>query len=785
MDHGVDGKMRIKLNKLVCIGFVLLLFLMTAGIGSAAPQLEIDDRSVSVHENEPLSFTVSATDDNINSTITFEVQDLPNGATFVQGTDSNTYVFSWTPASGTEGSYRVRFIATANGETDDETVTIRVYAVNKNDLSNTIESAKTKITSAVEGNEINQYPKAAIDIFRTAIGEAEGVANNPDATQEQVNQATAKLQDAINAFDASMIKSIDKSALTSAITAANTKVSTAVAGTGIGQYPQASIDTFRAAIAAAQAVVDNPNATNAEVSQAVTALKTAETTFDASRQVPPASVTNLRETATGTSWIYWTWTNPSDADFSNVMVYMDGVSVTSTPNNYYNATGLPEGTVHTIGTQTVDTAGNINPATITDQATTRTIDRTPPAPVTDLHESGIGASWIYWTWTNPADQDLSHVRIYIDGAFVTTTPNNYYNATGLSNGVEHSIAIETVDTSGNINTAQVTDPATTLKLPVISNVAGKSIKATSITLEWDASADTATVQISVNGILLDTVTGSTYVHNDLNRSTTYDYTLVPFDENGLKGEAVSISLTTSSSSSGGGGSSGGSSSSKSSSSGGGGGGAGSVEDFINVAMKDVDSEYLRMNSNVTYEFSREGNPIHKVSFYSLKNSGEITSTIEVLNNRSKLVPINPEGLLYKYANIWVGKAGFATSDNIRDAQVEFRVNNSWMEEMAISADEIKLQRYNGTAWEVLPTTLDSKTTDYSIFKARTPGFSPFAITAGKALASYIDDTGENSTEDIALENTKTERSRIWTYIMAFLLIGILAVGYEYLKRQKS
>jgi hypothetical protein len=108
-----------------------------------------------------------------------------------------------------------------------------------------------------------------------------------------------------------------------------------------------------------------------------------------------------------------------------------------------------------------------------------------------------------------------------------------------------------------------------------------------------------------------------------------------------------------------------------------------------------------------------------------------------------------------------------------------------MEEMAISSDEIKLQRYNGTAWEVLPTTLDSKTTDYSIFKARTPGFSPFAITAGKALASYIDDTGENSTEDIALENTKTERSRIWTYIMAFLLIGILAVGYEYLKRQKS
>jgi hypothetical protein len=171
------------------------------------------------------------------------------------------------------------------------------------------------------------------------------------------------------------------------------------------------------------------------------------------------------------------------------------------------------------------------------------------------------------------------------------------------------------------------------KLPVISNVVGKNISQ-SITLEWDASEDTASVQISQNGVLLATVNESTYVHSNLNKSTTYNYTLVPYNQNGLKGEAVSISLTTSSSSSSGG-SSGGSSSSKSSS-GGGGGGATSVEDLANVAVKDVNNQYLRINTNVTYEFARPGNDILSVSFYSLKNSGEITSTIEVLNNRSKL-----------------------------------------------------------------------------------------------------------------------------------------------------
>jgi PGF-pre-PGF domain-containing protein len=756
---------------------------MTAGVGSAIPQLElIGDKSVG--ENEPLVFTIHAIDDDINATITYSSPNLPAGATL----NPTSGAFSWTPAAGTANTYTVTFSAEYNGHWDSETITITVIAVDKSALQTAIDTANTKITGAVVGVEIGQYPQAAKEKFQTEINAAQAIFANPAATRKQVDDAVIALNSAISTFDASLIKSIDKTALTAAITAANDKVAKAVAGTGIGQYPQAEIDKFNTAIAAAQVVAADTSATQAAVNQAVTTLKAAETTFDATRQSPPASVTNLKESNIGTSWIRWSWTKPTDADFSHVMIYIDGTFTTNTSEIFYNATGLAEGTVHTIGTQTVDTAGNINPAIVSDQATTKVTDRTPPAAVTNLQETNVGASWIYWTWTKPTDADFSNVRIYIDGTYVTSTPNNYYNATGLSNGIAHTIGIETVDTSGNINTAQATDSATTLKLPVISNVAAKSIKATSITLEWDASEDTATVQISQNGIILDTVTESTYVHSGLNRSTTYNYTLVPYNENGLKGEAVSISLTTTSSSSSGGGSSGGSSSSKkSSSSGGGGGGASSVEDLANIAVKDVDNEYLRMNTNVTYEFTRAGNDIQSVSFYSLKNSGEIISTIEVLNNRSKLVNINPEGLVYRYANIWVGKAGFATSDNIRDARVKFKVNNSWMEEMGISTDEIQLQRYNGTAWQVLPTTLESKTADYAIFEATTPGFSPFAITAGKPLASSINDDTKNGThiEDIGLEDTKTEKSRIWTYIMAFLLIGIIAVGYEYIRKQKS
>ena len=674
--------------------------------------------------------------------------------------------------------------------------------VDKGELISAITSASVKAQSAVAGIEPGQYPQSAIDAFDAAIDKVKSVASDDNATQDQVNQAVKDIKAAETIFDAAKIKVVDhtppstvkdlweSSSGTSWIRWTwNNPKDTDFSHVMVyfdGVFIRSTSNAFYNATGLAAGTSHTISIETVDITGNInpTLVSDSATTKVLIDIVPPSPVTGLKESSAGLDWIRWTWANPKEDDFEHVMVYFDGIFVTTTSDTFYNAVGLLESTTHTIVVKTVDTSGNINPASISDSATTKTTDRTPPSSVTNIEESDIGASWIYWTWTNPNDSDFNNVRIYIDGSFVTSIPNNYYNATGLSNGLIHTISIETVDTSGNINTTQATDSATTLKLPVISNVVGKNIKANLITLEWDASEDTATVQISQNGIFLDNVTESTYVHRDLNSSTTYNYTLIPYNENGLKGEAVSISLTTSSSGSGGGGSSGESSSKKTSSSGG--GGASSVEDFINVAIKDADSEYIRINSNVTYEFTRAGNDVQSVSFYSLKNSGEITSTIEVLNNRSKLVNTNPEGLVYKYVNIWVGKAGFATSDNIKDPWIKFQVNNSWIKEMGVSPADVKLQRYNGTAWQVLPTNMDSNTTRFSIFEAQTPGFSPFAITAEHPLPSIMSndtDTLFTSISDVGLEKIQPKKSGIWTIIIAFILAGVLAVGYEYLKKE--
>lgn len=84
---------------------------------------------------------------------------------------------------------------------------------------------------------------------------------------------------------------VDKTALTDAITAANTNKTTAVVSAdGSDVLPanqwvlQADLDTYAAAITAAQAVVDNADATQTAVNDAVAALATATDTFNAAKK---------------------------------------------------------------------------------------------------------------------------------------------------------------------------------------------------------------------------------------------------------------------------------------------------------------------------------------------------------------------------------------------------------------------------------------------------------------------------------------------------------------------
>jgi hypothetical protein len=89
---------------------------------------------------------------------------------------------------------------------------------------------------------------------------------------------------------------------------------------------------------------------------------------------PPGSISDL-DFSTGTIWVRWSWTNPADADFSHVMVYLDGEWQANVTAGWYKAMGLEPDTAYLLGTRTVDFTGNVNGTWV--NGTARTLQRAP------------------------------------------------------------------------------------------------------------------------------------------------------------------------------------------------------------------------------------------------------------------------------------------------------------------------------------------------------------------------------------------------------------------------
>jgi len=128
----------------------------------------------------------------------------------------------------------------------------------------------------------------------------------------------------------------------------------------------------------------------------------------------------------------------------------------------------------------------------------------------------------------------------------------------------------------------------------------------------------------------------------------------------------------------------------------------------------------------------------------------------MLKGKSTLVSGLPSGEIYKSLNIWVGNGGFATSKNIENSVVCFKVEKSWIQDKKIEQSSITLNRYSDKKWDQLPSSLLSEDNKYVYFTAKTPGFSPFAIT-GKTVAKEAVTKAQSkpSTQDLEQKNSST------------------------------
>ena len=168
------------------------------------------------------------------------------------------------------------------------------------------------------------------------------------------------------------------------------------------------------------------------------------------------------------------------------------------------------------------------------------------------------------------------------------------------------------------------------------------------------------------------------------------------------------------------------------------------------------------------------------------NAGEINALVEVLKNTSSLVNTPSPGFVYKNVNIWVGTSGFSSSKNIKQAIIQFRIENLWLENNSIEASDVKLVRWDGNKWRTLDTTEKTKDGSHTFFEANTDGFSAFAITGlekkapipEKALILNATDTNSTiqPTTQPIMQPTIPSEGKIFGFLINWvLIIGVFFV----------
>jgi len=85
------------------------------------------------------------------------------------------------------------------------THTVNVIVISKSALNALIDEAQSVLNQAIEGKLIGQYPAGSKALLQTAINQALVVAGNQVATQVQIDAAAAQLDEALQAFAASVI----------------------------------------------------------------------------------------------------------------------------------------------------------------------------------------------------------------------------------------------------------------------------------------------------------------------------------------------------------------------------------------------------------------------------------------------------------------------------------------------------------------------------------------------------------------------------------------------------
>ncbi|MCK5660185.1 MAG: PKD domain-containing protein, partial [Methanosarcinales archaeon] len=256
----------------------------------------------------------------------------------------------------------------------------------------------------------------------------------------------------------------------------------------------------------------------------------------------PDSIKNLTH-ITGTTWINWAWTDPSDSDFEKVMVYLNGTFLTNVSKGIhsYNVTGLTPDTSYILSTQTVDIFGNINSTWA--NHTAKTVDATLPILSITSPDNGELVNTTIVSVSGTASDSSGISSVAVNGIAVTISNTSWVASVSLSEGA-NTITVIATDNSGNTATLArtVTLDSTPPVITIASPADGSIFTKPTIFVSGTASdtSGSGVTNVTVNGeIATGTTTWSSEI--TLKNDGTNNITVEAYDAAGnIKSTSIEV-----------------------------------------------------------------------------------------------------------------------------------------------------------------------------------------------------------------------------------------------------
>ncbi len=270
-------------------------------------------------------------------------------------------------------------------------------------------------------------------------------------------------------------------------------------------------------------------------------------------------------------------------------------------------------------------------------------------------------------------------------------------------------------------------------------------------------------------------------------NNNYNWSVSCADNAGLINSSTVFNLTVSfTESSGNGGSSGGGSSG-----GGGGGGGGSAAATAPETSKTQVWQTIPEGST-TMKINKEEISVDEIEINIKNPASNVEVSVTKLDSKPAAITQEATGKVYQY--IEINKKNLK-DDDISNAAINFKVEKSWLTENNADENGVVLNRYT-TLWNELETSKISSEPKYAYYKALTPSFSYFAVSAkekavpeetGAANISVINVTAPtektNETKEIIKEAPRKGYSLLRIALIAAGILIVLA-SFVYWKRAK-